>query len=86
MAASVQSGTPDGKFKVDIAIKGVFLETVQAAGQAKQRVMQYCIEGANRPSIPQLLDLARYLATIQLAEMGELPITSPAPYLRQAWV
>ena len=56
---------------VDNAMRRLCLQFAEAAISEDCSVMKYCIPGAVRPSIPQLLDLARCLAAIMLADQSE---------------
>ena len=62
---------PDTRFQVEAALKGVLTETVQAAAKAQQNIMAYRTGSAPLASLPQLLDLARYLANTALVDQSE---------------
>lgn len=56
---------------VDNAMRQLCLQFAEAAVEQHCSVMRYCIPEAVRPSVPQLLDLARCLAAIMLADQSE---------------
>lgn len=68
----MQSNTAEAKFMVDTASRRLCLDIVEAAADKQQSVMSFCISGAVQPSIRQLLDLARCLAAIMLADQSAL--------------
>ncbi len=59
---------------VDNAMRQLCLHFAEAAIGKDCSVMKYRISGAMRPSIPQLLDLARCLAAIMLADQSEIKL------------
>lgn len=56
---------------VDNAMRRLCLEFAEAAIAHNTSVMKYCTSAAVRPSIPQLLDLARCLAVVALADQSK---------------
>lgn len=66
----MQSNTAEARLSVDIATRRLCLHIAEAAAAKQQSVMAFCIVGAARPSIRQLLDLARCLASIALADQS----------------
>ena len=60
---------------VDNAIRTLGLEIAEAASTAGECVMSHRMANAARPSLLQLLDLARCLSAIQLGE-ASMPLRS----------
>lgn len=69
----MQKSSPDTKILLEHALKTVCVELVGQSIEQNTPLMEFKVEGAILPSIPQILDLSRYFSSMQLCDIRESP-------------